>query len=908
MCTASVSSVVLIAVDQYFAVLEPLRYHSIIRKRATWRLFVISWTVSLLVGLIGVANSFYRSTYAAVYPILFSLVVFLIPFIIICYIYFCIYSAAHENSLRTRNNCSSSLFNECSNSELRISHDSVLSKTDRSEYKYKTKGSLRCKSIYKQSKQRTSHESLSKTMKHESKPLLKDRKGKHNSHKAVKVSKPNELYPITSMEDIDLLMTDKKNSPVSPEKTLASLSEGQIVMNIDNKMGDTVSDNEQLDSTKTDLVPVTETVAEVTKQPMFFINNNNNQILNMNNNVKMSSLNRQLISNTIVTSLSRCVASDMFQENKDSTSHSLATSMSDENTSSVISLSQVDSIVSLSSYNPSNSSSMSDITVCQDPVVSYIIHDELLSSYFCDKDFLSSLNVNKPNIAEEPVTSLKGKDHYVRISLGSYNGIENVQVVSAKLDDVIDENINCDKLSCKNSSKPLVIGISTNKLDCNTSSQITSSDDESNPPSHTEQSVETKNKLSSHASDLTLHKQETSQSNNGSCLEISGRKSLPNLTKNESEPNLQSRICTFETQNVSQDKSDDVKQEVRQNKARMFKKNNCTDDRRKQFYENERRKSNDSKCSSDDMESISKSCHYYKNMELFQCPREKTRSIDSVVSRSGLRSFHPSSTRSSLRSTSSTLVNSLKHRISNASMFKYREETRTAKISLSVIILALLSWLPFTVLLLLHSPLFNVINYSQYSSFTFEKFAILCLSSHFVGSPLLFALRNKKIKREMIKMWRNWLCFFRHQDEEKTRLRNSFYNDYHINKQRLQALKEKQRLENQRKTMTNAETMTTADDVLSVERQGSEQPVKSSTVVIQMEDECKTGEPTTGPNTEMRSFLSRLLAMKQKCYVRTKPWGNKCLRTSALVGVDTQRSSISSNTVSTSTTDVCCEV
>ncbi|KAL1453597.1 hypothetical protein WDU94_009927 [Cyamophila willieti] len=834
MCTASVSSVVLIAVDQYFAVLEPLRYHTIIRKRATWRMFVISWTVSLLVGLIGVANSFYRSAYAAVYPILFSLIVFLIPFVIICYIYFCIYWAAHENSLRTRNTCSSSLFNECSNSELRISHDSVLSKTDRSEYKYKTKSSTRCKCISKHGKIGTSHESLSKNIKHESKPLLKDRKCKHNSHKAVKVSKPNELYPITSMEDIDLLMTDKKSTPVSAEKTMNSLNEGQIIMNIDNTLAVAASVNEQLDSNKTEVIPLTQTVAEVSKKPMFFINQNNNKILNMNNNVKMSSLNRQLISNTIVTSLRQCVASDLFQENKDLTSslndnlHSLTTSITDQNTSSVISLSQVDnyssvssfrnneSLVSLSSYNPSIASSMSDITMCQDHIVSYIIHDELLSSYFCDKDFLSSLNVNKINVAEEPVTSLKGKDHYVRISLGSYNGIENVQVVSAKLDDVIDENINCDKLSCKNSSKPLAIGIPPNNSDCNTSSQITSSGDQPNPPSHTEQCVETNNKLSSHASDLTLHKQDQ-------IPKMTKRKSLPNLTKqSESDPNLQSRISTSEKPQDNADKSDSVsheKQEARQIKGRMFKKKNCIDDRRKQFYENERRKSNDSKCSSDEMESITRSCHYYKNMELFQCHREKTRSIDSVVSRAGLRSAYPSSTRSSLKSTSSTLVNSLKHRFSNASMFKYREETRTAKISLSIIILALLSWLPFTVLLLLHSPLFNIINYSQYSSFTFEKFAILCLSSHFVGSPLLFALRNKKIKREMIKMWRNWLCFFRHQDEEKARLRNSFYNDYHINKQRLQALKEKQRLENQKKTMTDAETMTTSDNLLSIEKQ-----------------------------------------------------------------------------------------
>lgn len=914
MCTASVFSVVLIAVDQYFAVLEPLRYHSIIRRRATWQLFLISWAVSLLVGLMGVANTFYRSAYAAVYPILFSLIIFLIPFVVICYIYFCIYWAAHENSLRTRNNCSSSLFNECSNSELRISNDSILKEGKTGDVKFKPK-STRCKCVsnYKQ----RSHESLPKKVKHEAKPLLmKDRKCKHNVHKGVKVSKPNDLYPITSIEDIDLL-TEKK-TPVTPEKKFETICDEQIVMKIDsrNNLDILGSDSEQSESHKNELTHTGEPVTELAQQPMFFVTKNNNTILKVNNNLKMSSLNRELISNTIVTSLGQHVAPPgMFEENKDSTmplrNQSLA-SISDQNTSSVISLSQADdyslasslrnndSVVSLSSYNPSITSSVSDITLSQnyrDPVVSYFIYDELLSSYFCDKDFLSSLNVNKTDLAQEhePVSSLKGKDCYVRISLGCYNGIENVHVCHSKPDDVIDENINCDKLSCKN-SQPLGLRFSQECLD--DSSQSAASGDDKPAASVIEPVAVTSECFDKQRDQNSLQEgtfPRTCQSTSEVCSSLEQTQISQQTHVEGSSEN---------TSNINKNEESYYVVDERRAppcKSRLFKKNNSTDERRKQFYENERRKSNDSKCSSDD----NMECQYYRNMDVFHCHKEKTRSIDSVLSRSGVKSFHPSSTRSSLKSTSSTLVNSLKHRFSNASMFKYREESRTAKISLSVIIMALFSWLPFTVLLLLHSPLFNVINYSQYSSFTFEKFAILCLSFHFVFSPLLFALRNKKIKREMIKMWRSWFCFFRKQDEEETRLRTSFYNDYHINKQRIQALKEKQRLESQMKSMHHAETMT-SEHLLGVKcvDPAPLQAAQQNSYVVKSDNQVDSSLD------RKISFLNKLLAMKQKCCDSTRTWGNRCLKLTQPMPTsgDTQRSSISSNTVSTSTTDVCCEV
>lgn len=62
----------------------------------------------------------------------------------------------------------------------------------------------------------------------------------------------------------------------------------------------------------------------------------------------------------------------------------------------------------------------------------------------------------------------------------------------------------------------------------------------------------------------------------------------------------------------------------------------------------------------------------------------------------------------STRSTSSQIVSSLRHRISNASLFLHKEESRAAKISVVVIVLVFACWLPFHAASLLHTPLFQV--------------------------------------------------------------------------------------------------------------------------------------------------------------------------------------------------------
>lgn len=113
--------------------------------------------------------------------------------------------------------------------------------------------------------------------------------------------------------------------------------------------------------------------------------------------------------------------------------------------------------------------------------------------------------------------------------------------------------------------------------------------------------------------------------------------------------------------------------------------------------------------------------------------------------------LHHSSTKGSLKSTSSSIVNSLRHRISNASMFRYREETRAARISVLVIVMALFCWLPFTLVLVARSPLLLAhLSLPHYV----KQMGILSLSSNAVVSPLIFAHRNRRIHRELCRLFR----------------------------------------------------------------------------------------------------------------------------------------------------------
>ncbi|CAG9767739.1 unnamed protein product [Ceutorhynchus assimilis] len=86
----------------------------------------------------------------------------------------------------------------------------------------------------------------------------------------------------------------------------------------------------------------------------------------------------------------------------------------------------------------------------------------------------------------------------------------------------------------------------------------------------------------------------------------------------------------------------------------------------------------------------------------------------------------------------------LKHKISNASVFRYREETRAAKISVIVIFMVLICYVPYGLTLVLTS---GCIKISSGQIFNYLSLVLLVFSN--VISPFLFGYRNKRVKREI---------------------------------------------------------------------------------------------------------------------------------------------------------------
>lgn len=87
-------------------------------------------------------------------------------------------------------------------------------------------------------------------------------------------------------------------------------------------------------------------------------------------------------------------------------------------------------------------------------------------------------------------------------------------------------------------------------------------------------------------------------------------------------------------------------------------------------------------------------------------------------------------------------MSSLRHRLSNASsLFKYREESRAARISILVVIMFLVSYLPYGFLVLLQSrvPTANFPGSGQLAVF------MILLAN--LSSPFIFAYRNKRVRR-----------------------------------------------------------------------------------------------------------------------------------------------------------------
>lgn len=86
-------------------------------------------------------------------------------------------------------------------------------------------------------------------------------------------------------------------------------------------------------------------------------------------------------------------------------------------------------------------------------------------------------------------------------------------------------------------------------------------------------------------------------------------------------------------------------------------------------------------------------------------------------------------------------MTSIRHRLSNASsLFKYREESRAARISILVVIMFLVSYLPYGFLVLLQEKVIKDFPHST-------QLAIFMILLANLSSPFIFAYRNKRVRR-----------------------------------------------------------------------------------------------------------------------------------------------------------------
>jgi len=90
-------------------------------------------------------------------------------------------------------------------------------------------------------------------------------------------------------------------------------------------------------------------------------------------------------------------------------------------------------------------------------------------------------------------------------------------------------------------------------------------------------------------------------------------------------------------------------------------------------------------------------------------------------------------------------VNTLRTRISNASLFRYREEARAARVSAVLLVMALVCWAPYALLLPLHAALPPNAAPPRVA----DQLALAALAAAATASPCLFAYRNRRIQREV---------------------------------------------------------------------------------------------------------------------------------------------------------------
>lgn len=91
-------------------------------------------------------------------------------------------------------------------------------------------------------------------------------------------------------------------------------------------------------------------------------------------------------------------------------------------------------------------------------------------------------------------------------------------------------------------------------------------------------------------------------------------------------------------------------------------------------------------------------------------------------------------------------MSSIRHRLSNASsIFKYREESRAARISILVVIMFLFSYFPYGLLVMLQG---RVTFYANSSCL-----AVLFLLIANISSPFIFAYRNRRVRRGVCRLF-----------------------------------------------------------------------------------------------------------------------------------------------------------
>lgn len=127
----SVLSVLLVVMDTFIAVTDPLRYHSRISDFKAWLLIAFCWIISVGFGIASALRSWNRETQtllsndlekyvdSKVYNMMFLLTYFLLiiftPFLLVILMYWRIYSEARESGQRMRQNGSSPLLQSALN-------------------------------------------------------------------------------------------------------------------------------------------------------------------------------------------------------------------------------------------------------------------------------------------------------------------------------------------------------------------------------------------------------------------------------------------------------------------------------------------------------------------------------------------------------------------------------------------------------------------------------------------------------------------------------------------------------------------------------------------------------------------------------------------------------------------------